>query len=140
MFSCEIYKIFKKTFFCRTVPVDISKTNCYVNKCALVVTRNMGCPVTICAIPSLWVLIFIWNETVIIGYLLHICSMFYIKLRKSEKHSPDFKGQSCKLYNSKYTIASTQITNSEIFAFVTVLIFKLLSRKVLFINRQDNKK
>ena len=75
-----------------------------------------------------------------IGCLLHICSMFYIKLRKSEKHSPDFKGQSCKLYNSKYTIASTQITNSEIFAFVAVLIFKLLSCKVLFINRQDNKK
>ena len=37
-------------------------------------------------------------------------------------------------------IASTQITNSEIFAFIAVLIFKLLSRKVLFINRQDNKK
>ena len=65
--------------------------------------------------------------------------MFYIKLRKSEKHSPDFKGHSCKLSNSKHMIASTQITNSEIFAFIAVLIFKLLSRKVLFINRQDNK-
>ena len=33
----------------------------------------------------------------------------------------------------------TQITNTEIFTFVTVLIFKLLSRKVLFINRKDNR-
>ena len=33
---------------------------------------------------------------------------------------------------------STQITNTEIFAFMTALDFKLLSRKVLFINRKDN--
>ena len=37
-------------------------------------------------------------------------------------------------------IASTQITNSEILAFIAVIIFKLLSRKVLLINRKDNKK
>ena len=37
-------------------------------------------------------------------------------------------------------IASTQIANTEIFAFIAVLVFKLLSRKVLFINRKDNKK
>ena len=36
-------------------------------------------------------------------------------------------------------IASTQITNNEIFAFMAVLIFKLLSRKVLFTNRKDNR-
>ena len=36
-------------------------------------------------------------------------------------------------------IASAQITNAEIFAFITVLVFKLLSRKVLFINRKDDK-
>ena len=36
-------------------------------------------------------------------------------------------------------IASTQIINSEIFEFIAVLIFKLLNRKVLFINRKDNK-
>ena len=35
-------------------------------------------------------------------------------------------------------MASTQITNTEIFAFIAVLVFKLLSRKVLFINRKDN--
>ena len=36
-------------------------------------------------------------------------------------------------------IASTQITNNEIFALIAVLVFKLLSRKVLFINRKDNR-
>ena len=44
------------------------------------------------------------------------------------------KVQSCKLYNDKNMITSTQITNTEIFAFTAVLIFKLLSREVLFIN------
>ena len=46
------------------------------------------------------------------------------------------KVQSCKLYNNKYTIALTQITNTEIFAFIAVVVFKLLSSKVLFINRK----
>ena len=36
-------------------------------------------------------------------------------------------------------IASTQNTKTEIFAFIAVPVFKLLSRKVLFINRKDNK-
>ena len=36
-------------------------------------------------------------------------------------------------------IAATQITNTEIFAFIAVLVFKLLSGKVLFINRKDKK-
>ena len=36
-------------------------------------------------------------------------------------------------------IASTQITNSDIFAFIAALVFKLMSRKVLFINRKDNR-
>ena len=49
------------------------------------------------------------------------------------------KVQSCKLYNSKYMIASTQITKTEIFTFIAVLVFKLLSRKVLFVNRKDNR-
>ena len=35
-------------------------------------------------------------------------------------------------------IASMQITNSEIFAFSTVLVFKLLSRN-FFINRDGNR-
>ena len=49
------------------------------------------------------------------------------------------KVQSCKLYNNKYIIALTQITNTEIFAFTAVLVFKLLSRKVLFTSRKDNR-
>ena len=36
-------------------------------------------------------------------------------------------------------IASTQITNTEIFAFIVVLVFKLFSRKVLFINKKDKR-
>ena len=36
-------------------------------------------------------------------------------------------------------IVSTQITNTEIFAFLAVLILKLLIRKVLFINIKDNR-
>ena len=35
--------------------------------------------------------------------------------------------------------ALTQITNTESFAFIAVLVFKLLSRKVLFINKNNNR-
>ena len=35
-------------------------------------------------------------------------------------------------------IASTQMTNTEIFSFIVVLIFKLLSRKFLFLNGKSN--
>ena len=37
-------------------------------------------------------------------------------------------------------IASRQITNFEFFTFIAVLVFKLLIRKVLFINKKGNKK
>ena len=36
-------------------------------------------------------------------------------------------------------IALRQIANTEIFTFIGALVFKLLSRKVLFINRKDNR-
>ena len=36
-------------------------------------------------------------------------------------------------------IPSTQITNTEIFAFMAVLVFKLLGRKILFINGKNNR-
>ena len=36
-------------------------------------------------------------------------------------------------------IALTQITNTEIFASIAVVVFKLLSREVLFVNRIDNR-
>ena len=35
--------------------------------------------------------------------------------------------------------ATTQIATTEIFAFIAVLVFKLMSRKVMFINRKDNR-
>ena len=49
------------------------------------------------------------------------------------------KVQSCKLFKNIYMIALTQIKNTEIFAFIAALNLKLLSHKVLFINRKDNK-
>ena len=33
--------------------------------------------------------------------------------------------------------ASTQITNTETLAFIAVLVFKLLSRKVLILNKKE---
>ena len=33
--------------------------------------------------------------------------------------------------------ASTQVTNTETFSFIAVLVFKLLSRKVLFKNKKQ---
>ena len=36
-------------------------------------------------------------------------------------------------------IASTQVTNNEVFTFTAVLVFKLLSPKILFINRKDSR-
>ena len=51
----------------------------------------------------------------------------------------DLKVQSWKLFSEKYMIALTQITNTEIFAFIDILVFKLWSRKVLFRNKKDNR-
>ena len=53
--------------------------------------------------------------------------------------SNNLKVQSCKLYYNKFMFALTQIRNSEMFVFIAVLVFKLLSRKILFINRKDNR-
>ena len=47
--------------------------------------------------------------------------------------------QPYKLYNHKYMIGLTQITSTEILSFITNLVFKLLSRKILFTNREDNR-
>ena len=46
------------------------------------------------------------------------------------------KVQSCKFYDNQYIIASTQITNTEIVTFIVLLVFKLLSHKVLFIKEK----
>ena len=51
----------------------------------------------------------------------------------------DLKVQSFKLYNNKYIISSTQITNTEIFyssflfTEIAIIVCKLLSLKVLFV-------
>ena len=37
-------------------------------------------------------------------------------------------------------MASTQITNTEVLAFIDVPVFKLMSHKFMFINRKDNRK
>ena len=39
----------------------------------------------------------------------------------------------------EYMTTLTQITNTEVLAFIAALVFKLLSRKGLFINRKDNR-
>ena len=44
----------------------------------------------------------------------------------------------CELYNNKYMMTSA-LTNTETVAFITVLVFKLLSWNVLLIKRKDNK-
>ena len=49
-----------------------------------------------------------------------------------------FKGPVMQITNNKYMIASTQITNTEIFVFIAIIV-KLFSRNVLFINRKDNR-
>ena len=49
------------------------------------------------------------------------------------------KVESCKLCDNKHMIASTQIRNTEIVASIAVLVFKLLNRKVLLINRKENR-
>ena len=49
------------------------------------------------------------------------------------------KVQSCKLYKNKYMIASTPITNTEIFSLIADLVFQLLSCKVLFMNRKNSR-
>ena len=48
--------------------------------------------------------------------------------------------QSYKLYNDKFMIALIQKGNTGIFTFIVVPVFKLLSRKLLFINGKDNRK
>ena len=68
-------------------------------------------------------------------HIIEQCQAVYSQPRTSV-----LKVQPCKLYISKYRITSTQTINTEIFAFIAVLVFKLLSRKVLFINRRDSRK
>ena len=61
------------------------------------------------------------------------------KIHLNQNTNYSLKVQSCKLSNNKYMTASTQITSTEIFAFIVVPVFKLLSCKALFTNRKDNR-
>ena len=62
-----------------------------------------------------------------------------LKLKeKKENKKLELKIQSYKLCKNKYMCDSTQITNTGTFAFIAVLVFTS-SRKILFINRKDNR-
>ena len=78
-----------------------------------------------------------WGRGCASGEFHHLVVL--LKLYLFSDKDIKLKVQSCKLYNNKYMIASTQITSTEILAFIAVLVFKLLSRKVLFTNRKDNR-
>ena len=65
--------------------------------------------------------------------------VFYACTEEYKHNNCFLKVQSCKLLNDKYTITLTQITNTKIVAFIAVLVFNLLSRKVFFIDRKDRK-
>ena len=49
------------------------------------------------------------------------------------------KGTVMQSYNNKYMIASAIITNTENFAILFVLVFKLFSRKVLLMNKKNSR-
>ena len=65
--------------------------------------------------------------------------IFRVKKTKLLLVRDKFRVQPYRSCNNKYMIASTQTTNTGIFAFTAVLVFKLLGRKVLFLNRKDNR-
>ena len=75
-----------------------------------------------------------WKNVVIMSILFSD----FIKIFLGTYHSY-LKVPSCKWYDNKYMLVSTQITNTEILTFVVVLVFKLLSCKVLFLDRKDNR-
>ena len=54
-----------------------------------------------------------------------MCSLTVLGCNLFLNAKRSLKIQSCKLYDNKYMITSTQITNTEIFAFISVLLFKL---------------
>ena len=60
--------------------------------------------------------------------------------KKYTKSSFVLKMLKVQLYDHKYIIASTQITNTEIFAIIAVLGFKLLSRKNFALKQKGQKK
>ena len=80
------------------------------------------------------------NPRIVREHLLNINnSLMSLKQILIELKNTGLKVQWCELYNNKYMIALTQITNTETFTFIAVVAFKLLSRKALFINKRDNR-
>ena len=77
--------------------------------------------------------IFIFKNNCIFIYSIFIYSAW------KTANEVSLKVQPCKLCNNKNMIASTPIINNGIFPFIAVLVLKLSSRKVLFINRKNNK-
>ena len=71
--------------------------------------------------------------------ITHIGNECIICVQFNKSLEAELKVQSCKLYNNKYMTAATQIINTEISAFIAAPVLKLLSRKVFFINRKDNR-
>ena len=75
----------------------------------------------------------------------NIITGYKVKLKYYIDTSEHYGGQSRKIYIYIhiyiyiYMIASTQITNNEIFTLIAALVLKLLSRNVLFKNRKDKR-
>ena len=93
-----------------------------------------------------WLLLYVFycaTDVQIFSLLLEIwigilSELYQFNLQNLQIQPPDvfyektvnlLRVQSCNLYHNKCMIASVQITSTEIFAFIAVLVFKLLSRK-----------
>ena len=70
------------------------------------------------------------SEKICCKVKVKVLSMFKISSDCQKKNAVLLKVQSSKLYNNKCMIASTQATTTEIFEFIAVIIFRLLSLKV----------
>ena len=70
----------------------------------------------------------------LVNYICRLPSLLTLKIFRVV-----LKVQSCKLYSDKYMVVLTQITNTELYAFTAVLVFKSLSGKVLVKKRKDNR-
>ena len=73
---------------------------------------------------------FIWS------ILYQLFSLFQFYRWKNEVSHERY---SMEIYNNKHMVTSTQRKSTKIFAFIAALVFKLLTLKVLFINRKENR-
>ena len=86
----------------------------------------------------------IYDETCLQKWRILVVNQFY-KVAPSNKFGRivdtpvNLKGTIMQIMCNKYMVPSTEIRNTGIFTFIAVLVFKLLSRKVLFANRNDNR-